>query len=40
VRRFAAEIGVAPGVVLGRVQRETNDYTWGQQLKKHFEFTY
>ena len=40
VRQLAAEIGVSPGVVLGRAQRETGDYAWGQQLKKHFQFSY
>jgi len=40
VRQLAAEIGVSPGVVLGRVQRETGDYGWGHQLKKHFQFSY
>jgi len=40
VRQFAAEIGIAPGVVLGRIQHETGDYGWGHQLKQHFEFSY
>ena len=40
VREFAAEIGVAPGVVIGRIHRETACYNWGHQLKQHFEFSY
>ncbi|MDR3070771.1 MAG: ImmA/IrrE family metallo-endopeptidase [Propionibacteriaceae bacterium] len=40
VERFAADIGVAPGIVLGRVQRDTGDYKWGHQLKRHFRFVY
>ncbi|WP_129664543.1 ImmA/IrrE family metallo-endopeptidase [Phytoactinopolyspora endophytica] len=38
VRAFAEEIGVAPGIVLGRIHRETGDYAWGHQLKRRFEF--
>ncbi|MDR0849204.1 MAG: ImmA/IrrE family metallo-endopeptidase [Propionibacteriaceae bacterium] len=38
VERLAAEIGVAPGIVLGRVQRDTGDYAWGNSLKQHFRF--
>lgn len=37
---FAEEIGVAPGVVLGRIHRVTGDYAWGHDLKVTFEFTY
>ena len=38
VRDFASEIGIAPGIVIGRIQRETGDYGWGHDLKQHFEF--
>jgi HTH-type transcriptional regulator/antitoxin HigA len=38
VERFADEIGVAPGVVLGRVQHETGDYAWGDRLKRRFRY--
>ena len=40
VRDFAQQIGVSPGVVLGRVQREMNDFAWGQGLKVHFRFEF
>ncbi|MDR1264282.1 MAG: HigA family addiction module antidote protein [Propionibacteriaceae bacterium] len=38
VRDFAQRIGVAPGVVIGRIQRETRDFGWGNGLKRRFEF--
>lgn len=38
VREIAESIGVAPGVVLGRIHRETGDFAWGHQLKQRFEF--
>ncbi|MDJ1371674.1 ImmA/IrrE family metallo-endopeptidase [Gulosibacter molinativorax] len=33
VRELAAELGIAPSIVLGQAQRITEDYAWGQQLK-------
>jgi len=39
VQQFANEIGIAPGVVLGRVQHDSGDFQWGHQLKVHFSFT-
>jgi HTH-type transcriptional regulator/antitoxin HigA len=38
VRDFAESIGIAPGIVMGRIQRQTGDYRWGNGLKQHFEF--
>jgi len=38
VETLAAELGVAPGVVLGRAQRQTGDYAWGHSLKHRVEF--
>lgn len=38
VRRFADEVGVSPGIVLGRVHRETGDYGWGHSLKVTLKF--
>ncbi|MGM7422252.1 ImmA/IrrE family metallo-endopeptidase [Cellulosimicrobium sp. CpK407] len=38
VREIARQIGVSPGVVLGRVQRLTGDYAWGHDLKVKYEF--
>ena len=38
VRDFAEAVGVAPGIVIGRIQRETEDYAWGNALKQRFEF--
>ncbi|MFD4421836.1 ImmA/IrrE family metallo-endopeptidase [Agromyces sp. NPDC058484] len=38
VRALADELGVAPGIVLGRAQRETGDYAWGHSLKQRFDF--
>lgn len=35
---FASEIGVAAGVVVGRLQRERDDYTVGNSLKKRLTF--
>ena len=35
---MAAELGIAPSIVLGRIQRETRDYAWGHALKRKFEF--
>lgn len=39
VRSIATELGIAPSIVLGRIQRESRDYAWGHSLKKRFEFT-
>lgn len=38
VEELAAELGVAPSIVLGRAQRETRDYSWGHGLKRKVEF--
>lgn len=38
VGAMAAELGIAPSIVLGRIQRETRDYAWGHALKRKFEF--
>jgi len=38
VQDLAAELGIAPGIVLGRAQREMGDFAWGNDLKKRFEF--
>lgn len=34
LRQFALEVGVHPGIVIGRVQHETRDFTWGNALKQ------
>lgn len=39
VQAIAETLGVAPSIVLGRIQRETKDYAWGHALKRTFEFT-
>jgi HTH-type transcriptional regulator/antitoxin HigA len=33
VQALAAELGIAPSIVLGQVQRLTADYAWGHSLK-------
>ncbi len=38
VKEFAAAIGVAPGIVIGRIHRETGDYGWGHGLKVTLKF--
>ncbi|WP_051191977.1 helix-turn-helix domain-containing protein [Microbacterium luticocti] len=38
VQAVAREQGIAPSIVLGRIQRETRDYAWGHALKQKFEF--
>ena len=38
IRLLAEELGIAPGIVLGRVQHEMGDYAWGNDLKSRFEF--
>lgn len=35
VTTLAAEIGVAPSLVLGRIQHETGDYRWGHPQETH-----
>lgn len=35
---FAQEIGVAPGIVVGRLQRERKDFSFGNSLKKRLAF--
>jgi HTH-type transcriptional regulator/antitoxin HigA len=39
VRRLAEEIGVAPSIVLGRAQRITQDFAWGQGLIRPVDVT-
>jgi len=39
IRALADELGIAPGIVLGRAQWETGDYAWGHSLKTRFDFT-
>ncbi|MDF2047757.1 ImmA/IrrE family metallo-endopeptidase [Microbacterium sp. Kw_RZR3] len=39
VQEIAADLGIAPSIVLGRIQRETKDYAWGHSLKRKFEFS-
>ncbi len=34
IRQLAAEIGIAPSIVLGRAQFETGDFAWGHELKR------
>lgn len=38
VTMLAEELGIAPSIVLGRVQRETGDYGWGHSLRRKLEF--
>jgi len=38
VRAFAAELGIAPSIVLGRVQHTTKDYAWGHELRHRLDF--
>lgn len=38
IRTLANELGIAPGIVLGRAQRITKDYGWGHDLKRKYEF--
>lgn len=38
VRALAAELGVAPSIVLGQAQRLTADYAWGHALKLKVEW--
>lgn len=33
VRELAAELGIAPSIVLGQAQRLTTDFAWGQELR-------
>ena len=33
VRDLAAELGIAPSIVLGQAQRATQDFAWGQKLR-------
>ncbi|GAC00405.1 putative Xre family DNA-binding protein [Gordonia namibiensis NBRC 108229] len=34
VERYARQLGIHPGVVIGRLHRETGDYKWGHGLKQ------
>lgn len=38
VEAAATQLGIAPSIVLGRVQHETGDYGWGHGLKRKLEF--
>ena len=38
IRALAEELGIAPSIVLGRAQRETQDFAWGHELKRKFEW--
>jgi HTH-type transcriptional regulator/antitoxin HigA len=38
VRSLAAELGIAPSIVLGQAQRLTEDYAWGHALKVKLEW--
>ena len=38
IERLAAELEVAPSIVLGRTQRFTGDYAWGHGLKRKVEW--
>lgn len=39
VAAFAREIGVHPGIVLGRIHYETGDFKWGHSLKQSIYIT-
>lgn len=39
VQAIAADLGIAPSIVLGRIQRETKDYAWGHALRRTLEFS-
>ena len=38
IREFAKKEGVKPGIVIGRIQRETNDYTFMAQYKEKYKW--
>ena len=38
IKRLADELGIAPGIVLGRAQRLSQDFGWGHELKRKYEF--
>jgi hypothetical protein len=39
ILHFARHIGIAPGIVVGRLQHDAKiPFTWGNRLKKHFKF--
>jgi Zn-dependent peptidase ImmA (M78 family) len=39
IRRFAAQIGIAPGIVVGRLQHDTiMPMSWGNDLKERYEW--
>ena len=38
MREFADRIGVSPGIVVGRLQRDRNDYRIGNALKRKYQF--
>lgn len=39
VKRLARELGIAPGIVVGRYQRETGRYSWFNDLKRTFAWS-
>lgn len=38
IKALAEELGIAPGIVLGRAQWLTKDFGWGHDLKRKYEF--
>lgn len=38
IESLAAELGIAPSIVLGRAQRVTRDFAWGQRLKRSVDW--
>lgn len=34
IRKYAASLGIHPGIVVGRMQRESGNYSWGNSLKQ------
>lgn len=39
VEALAADLGIAPSIVLGRAQRQSGDYAWGHSLKRKMDST-
>jgi HTH-type transcriptional regulator/antitoxin HigA len=38
IPEFAAELGISPGIVVGRLQRERRTFNWGNDLRRRFQF--
>lgn len=38
IKAFAKKLGISPAIVVGRLQRETGDYQYGNSLRRRFEF--